>query len=320
MPRNRAVAAGRLCFAAGLLLSGCAVDPIVPVSLTHRSVLDIETRGMALSADGTRGHAGMYGVTCDFRTRSGVVGADYDFPSDEERVEDAIDLDDGEVLTLTSSPDRTHLTRLDAGTSLDLPASNGVHARLLPDGVVLVRDTRAGCIAELRSWDGGDTTPMADLPAEACDPGSSVATDREGGILFVTTDAGVIAIDRTGWSPVGAEGDLVAWDAATGRLYAGRRGSSEIRAHDADGGLQWVATVPGVLRALADLGEVGGVSASLDIGGDGMLRVLDAASGEIRGDVKTPTAADALVVPASGAILGLVTGSQTHFYEVQVSE
>lgn len=302
------------------LASGCSVATVSPVSLEHRSVLDIETRGMVLSSDGTRGHAGMYGVTCDFRTRSGVVGADYDYPSDEERVQDAIDTSDGDFVSVTSSPGRIHLTDLDRGTSVDLAAPNVVHTRLFADRVAVVRDTRQGCVGEFRSLADATVIAATDLPPSACVEGASVTPDRDAGVLFVATADGVGVWGEEGWDGVGVDADLVAWDGSAGVLYAANVGSSEIRGFGADGVLRWSAAVEGEVRDLDHLGEVGAASVSVGVEDRGAIVILDAITGELRADVATPSAADELVVPASGAILGLVTGSQTHFYEVELSE
>jgi hypothetical protein len=303
------------------LLAGCAADQVVPVELQHVSVLNVQTRGMALSDDGTVGHAGMYGVTCDFTTRTALVGTDYDFQGEEDLVADGAELDGRGFTTVTLSPDQTHLTALETGSTVDARVPNVVHGRLTQDFVAVVRDTQQGC-------GGGFFSPHAhevdlvigDLPAEACAPDASVAVNREDNALYIATDAGVVVMTPGGWTLIEVVADLIAWDPWSAALYAAERGGSEVRAYELDSTLRWSVSLPGQVRNVNHMGEHASAIVVQAKDGAGSLVVLDGSTGAERADLSTPTAGASIVMSASGRTLGVQLPQETHFYRVTVLE
>ena len=88
-----------------LLLSACGSSD--EASFVYQSSLgDIRTNGVVLLPGGETAVAGMFGSTCTIDTTFGLIGSDYDFPGDDERVEDAGTVmgvaPNGEVLLRTS--------------------------------------------------------------------------------------------------------------------------------------------------------------------------------------------------------------------------
>jgi hypothetical protein len=303
------------------LLAGCAADETVPVELQHVSVLNVQTRGMALSGDGARGHAGMYGVTCDFTTRTALVGTDYDFQGEEDLVADGAELDDRGFTTVTLSPGQTHLTVLDSGFTVDAHVPNVVHGRLTHDFVAVVRDTQQGC-------GGGFYSPSAhevdmvidDLPSDACAEDASVAVNREDNALYIATSEGVVVVTPEGWTLIEVMADLVAWDPWSSALYAAEQGGSEVRAYELDGSLRWSITLPGNVWSLNHMGEHASAIVVQAKDGAGSLVVLDGETGAQRSDLSTPSAGASIVMSESGRTLGVQLPHETHFYRVTVLE
>lgn len=300
-----------------LLVLGVGCSQADPVAVSHRGKVDVQSRGVGLSRDGVVAQIGMWGTTCDVRTRSGMLGADHDFPGTEETVVDGGDDPSLGFATVTVSEAGVHLTFPDDGTTVDVMGPSAIDGRLVPGGVVLRLDRPSGCeVAWVPHGSWGPDAVVA-VPDEACDPDTSVSPDRDEGELFVVTDDGVLVVDGSGWSLIPVVADLVAWDPWAGALYAARRGGEVVAAYEKDGALRWEAPVRGRVRALDHLGEHAAASVMLELpGGLGALVVLDGATGGERLDLDTPSAASDLVPSDDGSVLGLVLADEVHFYDV----
>lgn len=309
-----------------VLLAGCA-DETLPVELEHVSVLKEPTRGMALSGDGTRGHAGMYGVTCDFLTRTALIVADYDFEGERDTVADGAELEDRGFTTVTLSPNQTHVTFLDESKSLeaviphDARVPHVVHGRLTSDFVAVVRDTDQGCEGGWLPPTAGEVTvSVPGLPDEACAADASIAVDRSENTLYIATGDGVLVMTPDGWRQIDVRADLIAWDPWSSALYAAMRGGSEVRAYDLDSSLRWSTSLVGQVRQLNHMGEHASAIVIVEKDGAGALVVLDGLTGAERSNLPTPSAADAVVMSEAGRLIGVQLPSETHFYRVSVSD
>jgi hypothetical protein len=114
--------------------TGCAGQS---VEFQHTSELEVPARGVAMRPDGFDAQVGMYGTTCRVTVSAAQVGADVDFPSDQEVVQDG-GLVDGELAVVVTSPDGVHLNFPDRGydggvETTDLPTA--LQARVFDDGV-----------------------------------------------------------------------------------------------------------------------------------------------------------------------------------------
>ncbi len=306
-------------------LSACAAPE--RVALEHRSEVEAQTRGVALSPDGVVGQAGMWDTTCDFQTASGALRADYDYPGSDEQVEDGTDVDVVGFTTLTLSIAGAHLTLPvdDASGPVsrnhaqhDLPHPDVRHGRLVRGGVVLIASDDRGCVAEWFEHKAHDPTRVVVLPDSACQPQSDVAVDREERDVFVVTDDGVAWATEHGVHVIpGVEGDLLAWDPWSNALYVSDRGAREVVAVERDGSERWRVELGGRVVALDHLGEFAAASASIEPNaGSGKFVVLDGQDGSRRSEVETPEAVDDIVVSDDGTVLGLVLADAVHFYDV----
>lgn len=297
------------------VLVGCSHGD--PVEVSHRGRVDMASRGIGLSSDGIEAQMGVWGTTCDLRTRSGMMGADYDYPGTDDTVTDGTDDPSIGFATITVSDAGVHVTLPDSGEMIDVGGRNALDGRLVEGGVVLLLDRPTGCEAAWLSHDRWEAGAVVELPAAACEPGTAISPDREDGELFVVVDDGVLVVDEGGWTKIPVVADFVAWDPWAGALYAARRGSRVVGAYEKDGTLRWEAEVRGVVRALDHLGEVASASVTLELdGGLGALVVLDGATGAERLDLDTPEPAKDLVPSDDGAVLGLVLADEVHFYDV----
>ncbi|MCA9492553.1 MAG: PQQ-like beta-propeller repeat protein [Myxococcales bacterium] len=315
-----------------LALGACTTAE--PLAVEHRSVLSYRTLGMALDRDGMRGHAGMAGTTCDFGTRMGLVDADYDFEGQKDTVTDGTDGPDG-FTTVVVTGDGVHVVRPEDGSVVDVVIGKPDHGVLVgEDDVVVIGGGGDGGAGG--GTDGGGTEDQPEdgggcdagyfhvgkrnpwstfeLPAAACDRDAQVSSDRDQRV-YVGTPDGVVVVEPDGWTRLDATGDLVAWDVAADALYLANAGEGVVRALEADGTLRWEADVGGAIRAVGELGSEGAAVVSVQRGDAGAVVFLDGTTGDVRADVKTPSAARDLVASGDGSVVGLVLKDETHFYD-----
>ncbi len=289
---------------------GCA--PGTDGELVHRSVLEAATRGLALHADGTRGHAGMRGTNCPFETIGGRVTGDYDLPDEDEEVEDTEDTEDwGEETVLLLQPGVVHLLnkqkpRYHVGSRR---VEGAFEARLARSDIAVRVERGEGCAVV---W----TESGADVDAP-CSDGFDV--DPETAVAWIGgEELTEVRPDGAHTLPDGPSGSLLAWDAATEALYVARQGDSVVTAVERGGAIRWRAEVGGPVTALTHGGRgEAAVVAWDDAPGGGALTWLDGWSGAPRRTAHTPGPAPALAMSANGRVLAVVLPDEAHFYTVR---
>ncbi len=290
--------------AAGLV--ACAPNAESDGVLAFRSTLDVQTHGLALHADGTVGHAGMSGTNCPFETTDGSVTGDVDLEGEDEEVQDvgqselgpetvAMVLEESVVLVEKSTGQyETRYTELE---DID-------QARLSDDGVVALSAER--CVV---TWEN-----LAEVEVDGTCTGA-FDVDPPTGLAFVGLDSGVAVVSADGDVVSATGAALLAWDPVSALLYTADEGSELVEAVDVSGHVVWTAELPGEVVALTDGGEARAAGVSVATAEGGALVLLDAASGELRGVVDTPSAARAVDVSLDGSVVAFVTDGAVHFYD-----
>lgn len=293
--------------ALAMLAVGCAEwDP--GITFSGDGVLNAATRGVVLQDNGVDANAGMYGTTCAVDTRTGWVGADTDYPSESEQVQDVGRFDGKDVVVVTT--DRgVFLTPTDAfEQETFIPAENVLEARVAGDAVALLIDSPTdGCSVQ---WDG--SAASVDVAETLCvDP--DVTADPTYGDVYVGTDDGVYQVGTDDVTRVDADADLAEFDAFTGLLFVANTGDTWVKALDSDGRRLWQTDLGNPVVSLDDLGWQEAVAVLVDAGTLNELYVVDAWTGEATLATETPDGAEQVVTSRNGRDLALITSSQVHF-------
>ena len=301
----------------GTLLAAALVGCTAQDSLTldHRAELTAQTRGVELQHDGEESNVGMYETTCDVNTAYAGMGEDYDYTDDEETVVDG-EIIDGSETYLVLTPGGVHAT-----TPFASPYSTpfvGTHygvvaAQLYAEGYVTVTPQAGDCEVALNGADGSANT----LLGVQCDEQSSIATNVQTGMTWVSTDSGVFEIAAGQATRISTMPNaLLAWDATAEVVYAGVAGRSVVAAIEPGGFERWSTTLDGAITALTDMGERGDAAVSLqtDLGGE--FVVVDGETGAIQSDLPTPSAAMDLDVSGNGNVLAITLPDSVFFFDI----
>lgn len=292
-----------------------------PTAFYDMSRIDGVTGGAALLNEGG-GYAGMGGFTCEFDPISGTVD---------------VDIVTGEVTVVDSDGVRALLLVEDALVVLQAPTEapgnlqeqdttlvdNVVQARLWDEGVVALRDTHLGCLAEwapMALSPDGESSEMQwfvdhrqELPGAFCDPSASVDIDRASGELYLASDGQLLLASPDQLLALPGAGDVLAWDADRQQLYVA--GGDQLTAWQA-GEIRWATTLEGPATQMVVQGELGVVvMARAD---HHQLLGLHPDSGALWGERDMGNRGDVtrLIASADGAVLGLVSAEALRFYEV----
>lgn len=290
------------------------------VALEHRSELTTQARGVQLSDDGNTSHVGMWGTTCEVGTRYAMMGDDFDYDSDTDTVVDIGTMAGVGLAAIVITPDMVNITMPETFPGA---ASVGVL------GVVTARHTEAGVVAvQVPPSAGGDCAVTwldtngvqmsVTTPGVECGTASDMTAHANGttwfsnasGVFRVTVDGAVTPIDSTANA-------RLAWDASADALYVGAVGSTTLTAFEFDGAERWSTELPGTLSSLTDMGVAAGAAASVILSdGTGRFVVVDGHSGDVRADLPTPSAADALDVSGDGRVLAVTLPGAIHYFDV----
>ncbi len=302
------------------LLFCSACDQSAPTLFEHQGELEVRTRGLVLHDDGDSGHAGMFETTCSFNAGNGDVTGDVDYGPDAEDVLDAGDVG-GEPVVLIQEPDAVHILTpggegwWDGGGEEDpgVVVPGVVDARLLDEGLVVVRENEGACIVE---WTETDSDSQIEIPDDPCAV-RDLAVDKVTGTAFVVTlDSGVVAVTAEGSQSLDVDGDLVAWDEAAQVLYVAIKGGNAVWALESAGFERWRVEVDGSIMALDDMGSRGAVSVMVERADrSGVVMGFDGFTGEEIFAFDTPTSSKDLIVSGNGDTIACVLASETHFFK-----
>jgi hypothetical protein len=295
-------------------LVGCAAQD--DVALEHRSLQEVQARGVALNEAGTVANVGMRTTTCDFGTSSGLIQDDFDYVGTDDRVVDSgVNADLGTV-NLVVIPDGIGITTPDGWVDQsEIPAVGVVDAAVLDAGLVEASAQADGCTVSWRAYDGAVTSQVttdfscATVDLSADDASGTVFLSTASGVHRVTAEGDVLALDTT-------PNALIAWDASADALYVAAPGSEEVTAFETDGAVRWSTPVMGGVSALSEMGSTGQVALSLDTELGGEFVVLNGLSGLQTADLATPSAASALSVSGNGQVLAITLPSAVHYFDI----
>ncbi|MBL8617424.1 MAG: hypothetical protein JNM72_17580 [Deltaproteobacteria bacterium] len=301
-----------LCLGAALA-AGCRTPS---VAIEARSEMEVQVNGIGLSEDGSYGFAGMFQQACDFDSKSGSVGKDYDAGPGLELV---LDVHAGRGLLWLDGG--VGELRQSAGEELagrPLDGQDVVHGRILnADDHLLVVEREGVC--QLERHLGGAAPGRLDLPAEACDLSVGLVVDRADGVAFLGHGGGLLRVGARGAEPVDDTSSAsLALDEDLGQLYAGSVGGGALRALDLQGGVRWSSALDGELVGVAALPAVDAALAAVNV--DGVLRLLalHADDGAVVGITELDgVAATGLVSSADGRVAALVSTDRVRFFTIR---
>lgn len=304
-----------LCVGAALA-AGCRTPT---VGIEARSEMEVQVNGIGLSEDGSFGFAGMFQQTCDFDSKSGSVGKDYDAGPGLELV---LDVHAGRgLLWLDGSVGELRQSAGDTLAGRPLEGQDVVHGRILnEDDHLLVVEREGAC--QLERHVGGAAPDGLDLPSAACDLSVGLVVDRADGVAFLGHGGGLIRVGAQGAETIADENSAaLALDGDRGQLYAGAIGGGALRALDLQGGAQWSSALDGELVGVAALPGVDAALAAVNV--DGVLRLLalNADDGAVVGVTELDgVAATGLVSSADGGVAGLVSTDRVRFFTIRAEE
>ena len=278
------------------------------IEMTLMSSMQSETRGVVLYDDGQRGHAAMWGTTCEFDTLNGWLISDHDLPTEAEVMQDTYG---GEVLGL--SDEGIHI--LEGAVTFeqtDIGTRGVLESRLLSDGnVASLRIDQAGdCHAQI------DGTTV-DLEPEICETYTSVTTNRTD-TLYVANGNEVLAVRKGGATKFADAWDLVEYDATTDLVYVANRFDTRVGGLHPDGQTAWRSETKGGIRDMDDMGARGMLTLITEDeeGGRGLLVVLDGWTGEKIAEHGTPSSDTDITLSEDGTTLAIVLPEDVYFYDV----
>ena len=292
-------------------LVGCA--PQDSVALDHRAALTTQARGVKLSESGEQSQVGMLQTTCEVDTSYAGIGNDYDYTDFDEVV---IDSGDDKFLVLT--PGNIFITDPQNPDEVGYPVAGVVDAELSGAGFVgLVPVTTEGDCA-LHWNDGLADASVATLGVD-CDADSTIETDAQTGMSFVSTTSGIYQVSRQG-SVVQLDDSSnaqIAWDGAADALYAAT--GSTVTALEVNGGERWSVDLDGTITALSNMGSEANATVSLMTSeGAGSFVILSGATGAIESQLPTPSSADTMSVSGNGRVLALTLPGVVHYFDLAV--
>jgi len=290
--------------------------------LAHQSSMDVMSRGVALhdadsSFDGAQ--VGMRGTTCDVDVAFGSIGSDYDYPGDDETVDDVATDDNGDVNVIVTGDKGVHIQQTDGWntSSRDFEIDGVVVGRNFEDGaIVLAEGDGDDCALHVVGTDNDRVVRLK--PDQQCLGVHTLETDPTAGGAWIGSDGGL-------WSYEGSEvvvvseapSNIVAYDPFTDGLYTAELGGTVVTAFEPDGSIRWQSDVGASIYSLADLGaeEAVAVSVNYDSGTGGVL-FLDGWTGEQRAEEPVSTPNNRVVTSRDGRRLAIVSNDRVDFYDV----
>jgi hypothetical protein len=298
--------------------AGCS-DAMV---FTHQSTLYQATRGVIVHDTDNFGYTGaqvgMVGTTCAVDTEWATLSTDYDYPGDDDTVED-VGEQGGNVVVLVASDEGVHIQKDDGFWGADTdnyPVPDVQQGLLLDEGVVVLAGDHEDCGVE---WVGTTNPGRTDLSPDICAGSPGLGADPTLGHAFVGYNGGVSLVTPSSSVVVSEEpSELVEWDSYAEVLYAAEIGGTTVRGVEADGTLRWTTEVGGAVLALDDMGVRASavVTVQYELGNGGVV-VIDGFTGEIDNSFQTPGPADEVKTANDGRTLALADDEQVHFYGVQ---
>jgi len=287
------------------------------MNFQHDSELAVNTRGVALSHDGVDSIIGMFGTTCRVAVRDASIGADYDFPTETEVVNDNSQMF-GENAVLVVSDYGAHVTFPDRTwdfSTQDYGDPGTLEGRIWSDGVVLLSDTAdAGC--QLK-WSDGTHVSSVSLSAGMC-ASPSLTVDHATGTAYVADGSDVVTASPDGATLIAHNADMVVWDDDAQVLYTAQKGDSMLYGLEPDGSLRWSADLGDSITSFDAMGGLDQSAVMLaNRGGTGSLVTVDAFSGEVTSSLTTPAAANQVVLSDNGRSMALVLPGDVHFFSVK---
>lgn len=253
---------------------GNALDATYPESETLHlaSTLDAEAQGFALGEG--RATVAMRDMTCGVHVDSGSVFFDLDLRAG--RIQDGTDDPDVRLTSLLVAPPLVHTVPLENPFGGESYLVRGVReARLLGDeGLVALRLDEETGNCEVRWYEDGHLASAVPLDgAFACEGDLDMAVDVDARQAWVAGPTGVWTVTPEDSSALDLSGDVLAFDASAGQLYAGNRGDTLLNAVVGDQ-VVWSRTLEGGLVDLDDAGDKGGVFVAHEAGpGADVLRL-----------------------------------------------
>ncbi len=249
-----------------VIASACRSEQVF---VQERTSLWAETRGVALSGNGSLVHAAMMDTTCEFDAATGQLTGDWDMPTDAERIVDGYggavlgQSSEGLHLVSTAEPERNR----------NWEVSGVLDAQLTDRGsTALVADDR-GCAVVWRSG----TETRTDVPDALCQERTGFAADRSGETAWIASGGMLWHVDGSGAVNTGNRATGVSWyDAMPGPLTSD---GDELRLLDEAGAERWSTQLAG------DIGSSGGVANNYIAAKTGNeLTMIDALTGLLFGE------------------------------------
>lgn len=299
-------------------LVGCTASD--GVELDYRAELNASARGVEVNDRGTDSQVGMFDTTCMVDTSYAGIGEDYDFDNNEEVVVDGEFTPPGDTY-LVLTPGSVHVTTPDTLLpQFSFEVDNVVDAQLVGNGnIVTVEPSGNDC--NIVTYDStGQRVTLTQLGVE-CDQQSSVTTDADSGVSWVSTDSGVYEVADGQITRVSAMANaLLAHDGESGVVYAGIPGRAVVTAIEPGGAERWSTQVDGAITALTDLGTRASAAVSIARNGSGAFLVIDGYTGEITSNLPTPSAAEGLSASGTGDVLAITLPDTVFYFDVNAVE
>jgi hypothetical protein len=283
-----------------LLLFGCAVTD--DVGLTHRSTVATRTQGFELHYSGEIAQLGMLENTCQVKTQTGFIGADYDVVvGEEDKVED---ISGPLTLVVGASGNNAYIlnsTNLSNSVIYSGPVDQ---AKFIDNGAVIL----SGCTV---SWLTEDYVTSIPAPCNA-----QLSVNPIDGTVYLGTSENIVVATPDGLQITEESGSLIAFDSSINVLYSGRVGDSFVNGLQ-DGIQIWSTDLGQPVSSIDNMGERGMVAVMIGGGAGGAVITLDGLTGTIRSNFTTPTTADSIKVSGNGAVIAIGLPNEVHFYDVK---
>ncbi len=309
--------------ALGLLTTACELGT---APMSHQSTLGQMTRGIVLhdadTPSDSGAQVGMSGTTCDWDPVYGGIGTDYNYPGEDETVDDVAENDNGDVQVVVSTDKTVHIQ--ESGDTLNTSSRD-----YEIDGVLVAQNYENGAIV-LTEGDGNDCSLVTvgtdndttyDLKGDRqCLGVHTLETDPTSGSAWVGSDAGLFSLEGAEMVTINEEpANIVAYDPYTDALYTAELGDSVVRAIEPDGTVRWETDVGASIFSLDDVGAEEAVAVSVnytDGTGTGAVIFVDGNTGEIRTNQQTLTQNNTVVTSRDGSQLSLANSGGAEFYGV----
>ncbi|TVQ88846.1 MAG: hypothetical protein EA397_16765 [Deltaproteobacteria bacterium] len=305
-----------LLLAAGLATAACSP---LDDSLDRIGTVHLRSTGVALFADGDRGHAGMLGSTCELRT-GGAIGGDVPVGgSGRPEILGGGTAEDGDEVVLARTRGAVHI--LSAGSG-GMFSSTSVRAAadIGPDlsGAVLTSQgpiVRAGCELLWLDHDLVERDRVAAGLEDACDEGSFTAVPS-GEVAYLATGGQVFAVGPDRLDALDLAGTDITYSTATDALVLTDPGSRELTATTPSGELLWTLDAGGPIVQVHDFEGSDYLLVTVEEGYTYDLLMIDAPTGEIHRAIPLPNRAQ-VYTSSDGRTMALARPNMTQFFRLR---